>query len=135
MGGTGTAPLMPGQAYRFIVAPTTDGRYFNIASMVVPSNDTFAGFGPGGVALLDLSGEARSDEAIAADIESMLQAWDAGAEANQAGAAGRDQAPRQAEPGTGVDEGSGLIRLAIEDSVWVYPAVADVLRVTVEPAH
>ena len=62
-------------------------------------------FGPGGIELLTEAGERRSNEDIAADIEASLLAWDAGTERNQAGAAGPDQAPHQAGPNTGADEG------------------------------
>jgi hypothetical protein len=99
----------------------------------VPSNDTFAAFGNGGIALLDEFGAPRSDGEIASDIGLMLRAWDAGTEANQASAAGRDQAPYQSGPNVGATEGNGKIRLAEGDPVWVYPMLEESIRVTIHP--
>jgi hypothetical protein len=68
----------------------------------------------------------------AASFAEKLYAWDAGSEANQASAAGPDQAPRRTAPNTGAAEGNGLIRL-INDPVWGYPSIAQVIRLTVTP--
>lgn len=131
--GSDTAgALAPGDSYTFTVSADAEHRFLSLAAMAVPSNDTFLAFGPQGVALLDASGAPRSDADIAADIEASLAAWDAGTEANQAGAAGPDQAPRQAAPNTGPAEGNGNVRLN-DDPVWAYPALGDVLQVTIIP--
>jgi hypothetical protein len=116
----------------FSVTLDSDYRRLSIASMVVPSNDTIMAFGSDGIELLTAAGERRSNEDIAADIEVSLAAWDAGTERNQAGAAGPDQAPRQAGPNTGADEGNSTVRL-LNDPVWRYPMLSDVLRVTIMP--
>ena len=79
---------------------------------------------------MDENGARRSDADIAADIANDLIAWDAGTESNQAGAGGRDQAPRQAAPNTGADEGNGLVRL-LNDPVWSYPQASDTLHITI----
>lgn len=130
IGAEGPGPLTPGGAYTFEVTGDAEHPYLSIASMVVPSNDTFIAFDPSGVRLVAEAGEARSAEEIAADIRSALRAWDAGTERNQSGAAGPDQAPRQTAPDTGAGEGSGLVR-RLEDPVWSYPAIAEVLRVSI----
>jgi hypothetical protein len=124
-------PLEPGEAYVFTVMPEGSARYFDFATMVVPSNDTFAGFGNGGLALLDESGAPRSNAEIANDIAALLRAWDAGTEANQAAAVGPDQAPRQSGPGAGAPQGSGMIRLFEDDPVWIYPTPEEAVRVTI----
>ena len=103
--------------------------------MIVPSNDTFFAFEPMGLRVMNADGTPRSDEEIAADIAAMRLAWDAGTERNQAGAAGPDQAPRQAGPNTGADEGAGTVSLASGDSVWTYPSSSDVVRVTIVPMN
>ena len=132
-------PLMPGEFYEFTVTPDATNRFFSFATMVVPSNDTFAAFGAGGVALLDSMGNVRTNEAIAADIASDLAPWDAGTEANQAGAAGRDQAPRQAAANTGEGNGSGLIRVH-EDGpgnvvIWSAATPEQMVQVRVGPVE
>lgn len=131
VGVAGTAPLAPGESVSFTVTVAADAPRLSLASMVVPSNDTFLAFAGEGIALLDGTGEARSDAAIAADVVASLAAWDAGTERNQAGAAGPDQAPRQAGPDTGAGEGDGTVR-TFGAPVWLVPEPADLLRVTIE---
>ncbi|MEM6957988.1 MAG: spondin domain-containing protein, partial [Myxococcota bacterium] len=141
-GGSDPAPAMPGGGYTFSVAPTMDGRFLSLASMVIPSNDLFLALGPGGVALLEADGTRRSDEDINADIAAALAVWDAGTEQNQAGAAGSMQARPpffggpggQGGPNMGEAEGNGLVR-EIPDGVWVYPTAGQVVRITVTPAE
>lgn len=133
-GEAGAGPALPGNGYTFTVTPDADNRFLSLATMLVPSNDFFLAFGPEGIALLDEAGAARSDLDIATDIAASLVAWDSGTEQNQAGAAGSDQAPQQAGPDTGEAEGNGLVRL-LPDGVWSYPAVNEIVRVTVRPAE
>ncbi|MGB0383855.1 MAG: spondin domain-containing protein, partial [Ardenticatenaceae bacterium] len=139
----GNGPIMAGGSFTATVTLDANHRYLSLANMVVPSNDTFAAFGPAGIVLLNQDGTPRTDAEIAADIADEFIAWDAGTERNQAGAAGPDQAPRQAGPNTGADEGNALVRLLggqlrspeSTDSVWSYPNVSDVVRVTImQPA-
>ncbi|MGH2544752.1 MAG: spondin domain-containing protein, partial [Ardenticatenaceae bacterium] len=130
-------PLMPGQSYTATLTLDAGHRYLSLASMVVPSNDMFMAFHSEGIALLNEDGTPRSDDEIAADIATLLTAWDSGTERNQAGAAGFNQAPVQPAPNTGADEGNGLVRLLGDpDPVWSYPDVSAVVRVTIsgEPA-
>lgn len=125
-------PLMAGESAMFTVSPKAGNPYLNLVAMVVPSNDTFLSLGDQGVRLLDENGQKRDEADIAMDIALALGAWDAGTEANQSGAGGRDQAPRQMGPNTGRSEGDGTIR-PLEDPVWAYPAVADTVRVMIRP--
>jgi hypothetical protein len=128
----GPLPLQPGESYSFtIMGVNADERYFSLATMIAPSNDTFAAFGPLGIALWDDNGPL-SDDAIADNVAAALRAWDAGTEANQAGAAGRDMAPMQAAPNTGVPEGTGVVRQSSTDPIWDYPYLGVVVRVTIE---
>ena len=132
-GATEPRPLEPGEAYVFTVTPEGSDRLFSFASMVVPSNDTFAAFSDGGIALLNDAGAPRSDGDIAEDVAIMLRAWDAGTEANQAGAAGPDQAPRQSRRNVGAPQGDETIRPLASDRVWAYPRLQDSIRVTIHP--
>jgi hypothetical protein len=126
-------PLFPGDQYEFTVTPDATNRFLSIASMAVPSNDTFLAFDPGGVALINAVGTPLTPEAVAATIATQLSAWDAGTENNQAGAAGRDMAPFQAAANTGVSEGTGVVRNADDELVWPVPDSANIIRVTVGP--
>lgn len=130
-GMEGASPIASGESYSFQVTASTSHRFLSLATMVVPSNDTFLAFGPGGIALLDSAGNPRSDMDIQADIADMLAAWDAGTEANQASALGPDMAPHQAGPNTGAAEGDGTVRPV--DDVWAYPMPYELVRVTVMP--
>ncbi|MEX1361999.1 MAG: spondin domain-containing protein [Nannocystaceae bacterium] len=133
-------PLFPGDSYEFTITPDATNRFLSFASMIVPSNDTFASLDPGGVALLDAMGAPRTPEAVAADISAQLRAWDAGTEGNQAGAAGGDMAP-VGLPDTGPGNGNGLVREAeadpdaADDRVWSLPEAQDVIRVIVAPVE
>jgi len=139
MGMPTAGPLLPGEFYEFTVTATTDERFFSFASMLVPSNDTFVAFSSGGIALLSAGGAPLSDEAIAIAIQEELGAWDAGTEGNQAGAAGRDQAPRQAGPNTGEGNGSGLVRVHEQgpgnNVVWSAPQANQVVQVRLGPVE
>lgn len=130
-GVAGTAPFGAGSSVTFQAMPDTTHRYLSIAAMLVPSNDTFASLGPIGVALLDTAGNPRSDSDIATDVMTNLAAYESGTEANQGSALGPDMAPYQTAPNTGANEGSGRVRAI--DGVWPFPAVPQILKVTLTP--
>ncbi len=130
-GVAGTAPFSSGNSVTFQATPDLAHRYLSIEAMLVPSNDTFAALGPMGVALLDTTGNPRSDSDIAADVMTKLAAYESGTEANQGSALGPDMAPYQSAPNTGANEGSGRVRPI--DGVWPFPMVPQVLKVTLTP--
>lgn len=130
--GTVEGPIAAGSSRSFTVTTTATDHFLNFAAMIVPSNDTFISLGPTGVDLFDGSGNLLTPNQIEAAIEVAVGAWDAGTEANQAGGAGPDQAPRQTAANTGAAEGNGLVRL-LDDPIWLYPEVADIVRVTITP--
>jgi hypothetical protein len=130
-GVAGTAPFSGGGSVIFQATPDATHRYLSIEAMLVPSNDTFASLGPMGVALLDTSGNPRSDSDIAADVMTNLAAYESGTEANQGSALGPDMAPYQSAPNTGANEGSERVRPV--DGVWPFPAIPQVLKVTLTP--
>ncbi|HJL16940.1 MAG TPA: spondin domain-containing protein [Sandaracinaceae bacterium LLY-WYZ-13_1] len=132
---TMSAPIRPGESFTFTVEAGPDHRFFNMASMPYPSNDLFVAFEPPGVALLDESGSPRSDAAIGEDVRAAFGAWDTGTEVNQAGGAGSDQVPLQGgETNVGPSEGDGAVR-AEADPAYGYPAVSDLVRVTITPVE
>lgn len=130
-GTTSTGPIAIGAKYKFTIPVGGNAQYFDFAAMWTPSNDTFVSLGEKGVALVDAQGKPRSPADITADAKALLSAWDAGTEANQAGALGPDQAPRQSSQNTGAGEGGGLVRRV--DATWGVPDAKDFLRVTVKP--
>jgi len=139
-GVQGLAPIASGANFSFSVVPDAAHPRLSLVSMIVPSNDTFLALGETGVALLDSTGTPRADSAIAADIAAALAAYDAGTEANQAGAAGPAMAGTtllgsvtlQPAPNTGAADGNGLVRL-LTSSVWTYPTASSLIKVTITP--
>ncbi|MEM7348818.1 MAG: spondin domain-containing protein, partial [Chloroflexota bacterium] len=65
---------------------------------------------------------------LVGDITDQVSLWDAGTEANQAPGFGTDQAPRQAGPNTGADEG-GVVQIVADG--YNYPATGSTIRVTI----
>lgn len=131
MGKDSAGPIGAGERYSFVVPVGGSARYLDFAQMWTPSNDTFLSLGAKGVALVDTAGATRALADINTDIQGLLSAWDAGTEANQAAALGPDQAPRQASPNTGANEGGGKVRLV--DPTWGMPPTRHLLRVHVKP--
>jgi hypothetical protein len=129
----GPLALEPGDSLNFTVTADASTPFFSIASMVQPSNDTFVAFEPGGIRLVDDEGTPFTDMELAVEVAAQLQAWESGTEGNQAGAIGSDQAPRQAAPNTGVDEGAGTVRFVDGDTIWAWPEADQIVRVTVGP--
>jgi hypothetical protein len=125
VGASAPGPIGPGESYQFTVEATTNMHHLSLATMVVPSNDTYLALDR--VPLLDGAGQPRLPAAINGDLARVLGAFDAGTEANQIGAAGPDQAPRQAGPNTGAAEGDGTVRPVTPADT---PAVTDMVRVT-----
>jgi hypothetical protein len=130
----GSAPLPAGQTATFSVTASMSHRYLQVASMILPSNDTFLAFQDKGVELVTETGEVRSNGEIAAEIADLLVAWDAGTEQNQASALGPDMAGPglQPAPNTGRAEGDTTVRLATS-GLWPFPAIGDLVRVTITP--
>jgi hypothetical protein len=125
-GASSAGPIAPGDAYEFEVTAGHDAR-LSFVTMFIHSNDLFYAPGSEGIALFD------GDEPVDGDVTDQIQLWDAGTEVNEEPGTGPNQAPRQSGPDTGEDE-NGTVRLVAEiDDGFSYPAVADVIRVTVTP--
>lgn len=130
--GTNTpGPIHDGQSYVVDVRPDAVNRFLSLVTMPYPTNDTIITVDQGGVALLDLNGNYRSNAAINADIAKLLAAQDAGTEANETGAAGPHMPPLQPGPNTGRSEGTGRVRV-YDDATWHYPAAQGLLKITIK---
>ncbi len=122
VGADSPGPLTPGNAYEFTFVARPGDR-LSFATMYVQSNDLLLSPGDTGIALF-----ADDGLPISGDITDQIGLWDAGTEVNEEPGVGTNQAPRQAAANTGADEG-GVVRLV--DDGFTYPAVADIVRVTV----
>ena len=118
-------PLTPGNSYVFQVS-ANPGENLNFATMFVQSNDLFLAPAADGIPLFDAEGQPRSG-----DITSEVVLWDAGTEVNQEPGVGADQAPRQAGPNTGADEG-GVVR-NLNSSDFPLPSVESFVTITITP--
>lgn len=123
-GATGGGPILPGGAYEFtFTAPA--GAKLTLAMMFGQSNDIFYAPAGQGIALFS------DGKPLQGDITAALQLWDAGTEVNQEPGVGPDQAPRQKAPNTGAAENGAVRRLKDVKDGFKYPAVGDVLKVTI----
>jgi hypothetical protein len=123
-GAEEAGPILPGGHYEFTVVAKPDTR-FSLATMFVQSNDLFYAPGEEGIRLWNDSGNA-----ISGDVTSEFMLWDAGTEVNEKPGFGLNQAPRQSGPNTGADD-DDVVHMV--DDGYTYPAVDEVIRVTVEP--
>jgi len=116
----------PGESYSFSFQGGK-GHYLSFATMFAQSNDLFYAPDESGLALYSDTGDP-----VTGDVTNMLYLWDAGTEVNQEPGVGADQAPRQSDPDTGMDE-NGTVRLLTEvDDGFSYPAIGDVISVMLE---
>jgi hypothetical protein len=124
----GAPPIAPGGAFEFEIE-VTPGQRLSVASMFVPSNDVFVSTDPSGIALWPEDGEP-----VDGDVTDSMSLFDAGTEPNaEAPGTGPDQAPAQDAPDQGAEEGGTVRRLSAVDDGHEYPAVEDVVQVTVTP--
>ena len=127
VGASGPGPIGPGGAYEFTVSAAPGGQ-LSFAMMFGQSNDLFYAPGAKGIALFDAKGQP-----IRGDITSKITLWDAGTEVNEEPGIGPNQAPRQSAPNTGPQE-HGVVRPVSEvKDGFHYPAVSEVIRVTITP--
>ncbi len=129
--GVDDMPLGTGSTFTFTVTPDSDAPNLSIIAMVIPSNDTFVAIDS--LPLVDDAGELLDIAEIQDALDAAVGAWEAGTEANQAGAIGRDQYPRQAADNTGVNEGNGLVRSTEDDPIWAWPSADQLVLVTIAP--
>lgn len=96
--------------------------------MLAATNDLFFGPDGSGIALYDATGAP-----ISGDVTSQIHLWDAGTEINEEPAVGPNTVAKQTAPNTGIDEHGNVVDIgsAVDGVHFDYPAVADVIQVTV----
>lgn len=125
-GAMAPGPIVGGNAYEFTVTAAR-GAKLTLAMMFGQSNDVFYATAEG----IDLF---KGGEPVSGDATPALTLWDAGTEVNQEPGVGADQAPRQKAPDTGAAENAPVRRLEDVRDGFTYPAVGEVLKVTITPA-
>ena len=126
-GAEGPGPIGPGGSYSFYV-DAMPGYGVSFATMFIQSNDLFYAPAGTGISLFDESGEP-----IDGDVTDQVDLWDAGTEVDEEPGVGPNQAPRQSGPNTGDDENGVITLIDGENDGYTYPAVAEIVRVTVTP--
>jgi hypothetical protein len=129
VGNGSPGPLPPGGVYEFETTASRPAAYLSLVTMFVQSNDLFYALGgPGGFQLFE------GADPVAGDVTAHVGLWDAGTEINEEPGAGESQAPRQSGAGVGLVE-RGTVATIESVNGYDYPAVSDVLRVTLEPTE
>ena len=122
----GAPPIAPGGAFEF-ETEVSPGHRLSVASMFVPSNDVFVAADGEGIALWP-----AGEEPVEGDVTDGVALFDAGTEPNaEPPGRGPNQAPAQDSPDQGADEDGVVRRLRDVDDGHEYPAVEDVVQVTV----
>ncbi|MFC7139652.1 spondin domain-containing protein [Halosimplex aquaticum] len=126
----GLPAIGPGESTTFYVNATKD-EALSFATMFVPSNDLFIGPCQDGDAISLYS----DGSPISGEVTDKLKIYDAGTEENQPPGTGEDIKPNQ--PLTAIDVGPDEDRpirpIEEVDDEFEYPAVSDVISVTIEP--
>ncbi|MCP4303445.1 MAG: hypothetical protein GY788_00890 [bacterium] len=107
-GGDEAGPALPGSSYSFTFE-ATPGDYLSFATMFVQSNDWFFAPASSGINLFD------GDMPVAGDVTDLVGLWDAGTEVDETTGEGANQAPRQAGPNTGDDQGAPITAVSDYD--------------------
>jgi hypothetical protein len=103
-GGDEAGPALPGSSYSFTFE-AIPGDYLSFATMFVQSNDWFLAPASSGISLFD------GDMPVDGDLTDLISLWDAGTEVDETPGEGANQAPRQAGPNTGDDQGAPITEI------------------------
>ena len=123
-GATGPGPIAPPEGNYSFAIMASPGDNLSLATMFVQSNDWF--FALQDQPLFDVAGRP-----IQGDFTHVVRLYDAGTEVNEATGFGRNQAPRQSGPNTGVTEG-GVVKLVPQAP---YADASTTLHVTITPVQ
>jgi hypothetical protein len=125
VGDDKAGPALPGKSYRFTFMARPGDR-LAFTTMFGQSNDVFFAPDENGIALFE------KGHPVSGDVTAKIMLWDAGTEVNEEPGFGPNQAPRQAAANTGPSERRAVGK--VKDG-FLYPAVAQVLKVTITPAQ
>jgi hypothetical protein len=125
VGADGPGAITPGKKYEFTVNAGRKQK-LSFATMLAATNDLFFGPNGDGIELYDENGDP-----ISGDVTDQIFLWDAGTELNEEPKVGLNTVSKQAAPDTGPPEDGNVVDIADTDDTFDYPAVADVMTVTV----
>ncbi len=125
VGSDAPGPIVPGSKYQFSFE-ASPGDSLSFATMLAATNDVFFAPSDTGIALFD-----AAKMPLDGDITDQIYFWDAGTEGNEEPGIGPNTVTNQLEPDTG-DEGEHAVQLLSDvDDGYSYPAVAEVVKVTI----
>jgi len=127
VGDASPGPATPGKMYQFTIDAGRKQK-LSFVTMLAATNDLFFGPDGAGIALYDSTGAP-----ISADVTAQIRLWDAGTEVNEEPVVGPNTVAKQAAANTGPDEHGNVVDIvnATDGVHFDYPAVADVIQVTV----
>jgi hypothetical protein len=125
LGASAPGPILPSATYQFSFS-ASPGASFSFASMLAATNDVFFAPRDEGIPLFDASGAP-----LTGDVSAQLSLWDDGSEVNERPGIGPNTVTNQKAPNTGVDEHGTVRLLSTVPDGFSYPAVSDVLKVSV----
>ena len=120
-GASGPGPIGPGGNYTFEIT-AAPGYHLSLATMFVQSNDWF-------YALTNQPLFTDAGDPISGNFTHMVHLYDAGTEVDQTPGFGSNQAPRQAGPNTGPNEG-GVVQPVTADG---FTTPSQVIHLTITP--
>ena len=91
----------PGATFVITVTPDATNRFLSFATSLASSNDAFLAPWPGGIALANDDGTARTNANIEKDLQALLVTWDAGTEQNEVPGVGNNTQSEQGLPDLG----------------------------------
>ncbi|MEO5890309.1 MAG: spondin domain-containing protein [Ferruginibacter sp.] len=122
---TKAGPLHPGEKYQFTFT-ASDGDRLSFVNMLAATNDVFIGPADEGIMLFS------SGKPVTGDVSSQIQFWDAGTEINEAPFYGPNTVTNQPAKNTGPAENGVVKLLSLANDGYTYPAVSNVIKVTIE---
>jgi hypothetical protein len=126
VGAGAPGPAIPGGAYEFSFT-AQEGDYLSFVTMFVQSNDLFYTFPESGIPLFN------NGVAVSGDMTSQVLLYDVGTEINEFPGAGLNQVIRQTAPDTGAVENGVVTNITNTADGFIYPDVAEIIRVTITP--
>ena len=100
------------------------GHYLSFTTMLAQTNDLFFAPDDMGIPLYDMDGNA-----LTGDVTNMIELWDAGTEVNEEPGVGPNQAPRQNDPNSGMDENGNIQNIDDVNDGFSYPDVDEMIMV------
>lgn len=122
--GTSAGPIEPGQRYEIAFRASAPAA-LTFATMYIQSNDVYLAPGASGIPLF------QGEMPVSGEVSDQVDLYDAGTEVNERPGFGPNQAPRQSDPGEGMDEGGTVRSLTNVMDGFEYQSASETIRVSI----